>query len=147
VTSNMREALETAAKAPLRRVHDQDHGSARWPAPAVTLYALRRRGLVDYIEIKSRQGNLVQEWRINDAGKQALQPPKLVGTEKPVFPAKGGGTTSDWTRAVDHDPKMGALDEMGAPSEAWLRVARVKFAGAQDSRKAASRAARSLKAA
>jgi hypothetical protein len=113
----------------------------------VTLYALRRRGLVDYIEIKSRQGNLVQEWRINDAGKQALQPPKLVGTEKPVFPAKGGGTTSDWTRAVDHDPKMGALDEMGAPSEAWLRVARVKFAGAQDSRKAASRAARSLKAA
>jgi hypothetical protein len=80
-------------------------------------------------------------WTITDAGKEALKPQRLVGTEKPVFMARGSGTTSERAMAIDD------VELADPPSAAWLRVSRERRAGAQDPRKAASRAARTLRAA
>lgn len=137
----MRDALEAASKHTLRRVHTGEPGSPAWEHHPGTLRALERRGWLEYSEIRSRQQNRVQLWTITDAGKDALRPPRLVGSERPVFMARGSGTTSERAMAIDD------VELADPPSAAWLRVSREKRAGAEDARGAAARAARRLRAA
>src|SRR5436190_7092868 len=108
----MRQVLELATREEIRRVFDVPHGQPKWPAAPQTLNALERRGYVERSERLSKAGHRIVGWRATEAGRIALKGPEVVGTERPVFPARGGGSTSDWTRAVDHDPRMGALDDM-----------------------------------
>lgn len=141
MTGRMRTALQDALRSPVRRVHDQEHGRPAWKHHPATLHALRKRGWLEYVELRSRQGNLVQQWSVTELGRAALRPPKLVGTEKPVFMARVSGTTSERAMAID-DAELA-----DPPSAAWLRVSREKRAGAQDPRKVAGKLARSLRAA
>lgn len=142
MTTAQLDTLKAALKGELRRQEGEDP-----PAHPNTLGSLVRRGLLERSQRFSRHETRMDVWTITDAGRDALKAPELVGTERSVFPAKGGGSTSDWTRAVDHDPKMGALDDMGAPSEEWLRVSRMKKAAVKDRRQVARALARQIRAA
>jgi hypothetical protein len=141
MTEQMRTALQDAAKQDLRRVHHDGPGAAHWPAHPASLAALVRRGYLKHTRLRSRKNLAVDVWTVTDAGKDALRPPRLIGSERPVFMARGSGTTSERAMAIDD------VELADPPSAAWLRVSREKRAGAQDARKAAGKLARSLRAA
>jgi DNA-binding PadR family transcriptional regulator len=140
MTNGMRSALEAASKHALRRVHDGP-GAPPWPAHSASLAALVRRGYLERSQLISRKGHRVDLWTLTDEGREALKPQRLIGSERPVFMARGSGVTSERAMAIDD------AEVMGAPSEAWLRVARERRAGVEDPRRAAKRLARSLRAA
>lgn len=138
MTNNMRSALEAASKHPLRRVHDTP-GAPPWPAPSGSLRALVRRGYLELSEDKTKRGAKLETWIITEAGREALKPQKLIGSEKPVFMARGSGVTSERAMAIDD------AEVMGAPSEVWLRLSRERRAGVEDPRGRARRLARSAR--
>lgn len=79
----MREALKTAlAQDGIRRTHkirkpgEKPPPKPEWPFHARTLNALVEKELLDRTSRKSNAGNLVDEWQITDAGREALDPPR-----------------------------------------------------------------------
>lgn len=169
MTSNMRDVLSEASKNALRRVHDTQ-GAPDWPAPANTLRALQRHGFVEYVELTSRKGHRVEIWSCTELGREALKAPQWSGEEKPQYLTDGairyrklpnnrwrvveddegnGNYTTDPGRSRDWDPVMGALPTVDADrlSVKWRRVSALERVGAQESRDAAGRVARSLRAA
>jgi hypothetical protein len=143
VTERMREALLEARKGPLRRVHDGTEGKPPWPAPAASLAALVKHGLLARSERKSKNGNRVQEWTLTDAGREALKPPPAkVVQARPVFLAARpqhikADYTTDPSRAL-----LGAGEVLDPPSVGWEREAVVRHAEVRDRRDAARRVRR-----
>jgi DNA-binding PadR family transcriptional regulator len=145
MTPKMRQVLEQAQASPLRRVLDDKEGASPWPAKWQTLRALERRGLLSVSRRLSRAGVPLDEWSITEAGRAALRGPMRVAVERPRFlarPTRGSGDyTNNKARAIDH------LEVAGQASLKWRRVAEDKRIGAQDSREAARKLSKSLRAA
>lgn len=168
LTALMLAALQRAkAEDGLRRVHDTEHGRPPWPAPAATLAALVRHGLLDRCSRISRKGARVDEWTLTDQGRTALDPPPPQAREprdlylaarpgrlryKTLPPAAGkkagrvtvddsGPANADYT----NDPGRqlpGAGIVLPDPDPSWTDHARERHADAQDRRRAARRARR-----
>jgi hypothetical protein len=77
LTANMQAALERAQREDgIRRVHRTDKpGRPPWPAPAPTICALLRHGLLEHSRNRNRDGWWADIWKITDAGRLALDPP------------------------------------------------------------------------
>jgi hypothetical protein len=90
-SDSMREALTTALKAPLRRLHDHPENKPPWPAHHTTLRSLVLRGLLEHSEHRTRRGWLLEEWAITDAGREALEPVQITRRPSPRFMARSGG--------------------------------------------------------
>jgi hypothetical protein len=149
VTERMREALLEARKGPLRRVHDGTEGKPPWPAPAASLAALVKHGLLVRSERKSKNGNRVQEWTLTDAGREALKPKQVVRREAVRSLRVPGGSTrmmqgGVWVDAAMPEPEPVDPDEVDA---AWFGAAAVRHAEARDRREAARRLSRNARAA
>lgn len=140
MTGRMREALESASRQDLRRVHGGP-GSAPWPANANTLHALVAHGWLEHKRLTSRKGLPVDVWSITEEGKAALRGPRWSATEKPIFMARGGGITSERARAIDDAEKM----DHDRLSLRWRRESLERSAGAEDPRARARRLARSAR--
>jgi DNA-binding PadR family transcriptional regulator len=84
LTTPMRDALAAAQHAPLRRAH-RAAGADPLPAPAATLRALIRHGLLDAGSIRNRHGDPVDTWTITDAGRAALAPREVFRQDRPTF--------------------------------------------------------------
>lgn len=146
LTTPMRNALEQAQHAPLRRVHNPTTpGKPPWPAHPSTLHALARHDLVTVDQIRNRHGYPTQLWTITDTGRQALQPKETFRQQRPVYlarPTKNSGDyTNDPSRRIDPLP---VLDEA---SPEWRRRAATRYADAADHRTEARRLARNIRAA
>jgi hypothetical protein len=132
LTANMREALQHAAKDPLRRVHKPGPGRPPWPASPSTLRALERRGLLEHTVIRNRHAHKVEVWTATEAGRQALEPPqRRQPVDRPRFiarPSRGGGDyTVSPQRALDTAPGMGALEAVDeATLQRYAKQAREK---------------------
>jgi hypothetical protein len=93
LSAPMRNALEAAARNPLRRTHDTTAGKPSWPAHPSTLAALvdekHGRGYLVRTEERNRKGFRVDVWTLTDAGREALHPPPRFRPDKPLFMAHG----------------------------------------------------------
>lgn len=79
LTELMRKALERAlAHDGLRRVHDDQPGAPPWPAPAASLNACVRRGLLCRTTVVNADGLTIDKWTITDDGRDALNPAATV---------------------------------------------------------------------
>lgn len=148
MTGLMREALQSARKAPLRRVHNVEHGKPQPPAAWQTLRALEARGFLAYSERKTKRGERLEEWVITDAGREALLPREVFKEERPVYlarpvPDRRGDYSTNPAWSIDHLPIM----DPDHVSLRWRRKAEIRRVGSQDARVAAGRVSRSLRAA
>jgi hypothetical protein len=146
LTARMRDALEQARHAPLRRVLKPGPGAPPWPAHPGTLHALKRRELLARGELRNRDGWPVTTWTITDAGRQALQPPEIFRRERDVYlahpnPDISGDYTTDPGRGRDELP---VLDPDSLDS-AWAQLSAERRAMTETPRARARRLARSAR--
>jgi hypothetical protein len=140
LTARMRDALEQARHAPLRRVLKPGPGAPSWPAHPGTLHALERREFLARGEIRNRDGWPVTTWTITDTGRQALEPIERTKTEAPVYlrrPASdiAGDYTSDPRARID-DAEVTDPDRL---NEYWAQDAAERHAATEDPRARARR--------
>src|SRR5512147_496008 len=137
MTKRMRETLQLAQSAPLRRLHDNQPGKPPWPAPATTLYALERCELLARARRRSRQGWWLDEWTITDRGREALKPktPKLR-PDRAVYMAHPSQNSGDYTYNRRY-----AIDDLEVMRDSlhnsWTTGAQSRSADARDRRRAA----------
>lgn len=146
LTANMRAALEQIRRQPARRVHNPGPGSPPWPHPHQTLAALLRHELVDHEVGRNRDGHIYEQWQINDAGRETLDPPPIRYVEgRPNFLRRGRGTTHQPHKSIDYDEQTGMyLESVDAPPRA-IREGKVRHAAARDRTDAARRLARNAR--
>lgn len=143
MTRKMRDVLEQARRQDgLRRVHNPDTpGRPPWPTGIAwqTLYALTRHQLVDHTTRKNAKGNLIEEWKINDTGRKALEPREVFIERRDRFlqrwVSRGGDYTTERHLAVDDLP---ANEE--PLHQRWREAAGRRHADAVDRRERARRA-------
>jgi hypothetical protein len=144
VTERMLEALSAAENGPLRRVHDVEHGQAPWPTHPCSLAALVRQGLLERSSRISKKGHRIDEWHINDAGREALKPKPVVKRDPVRSLRVPGGSTrvmqgGVWVDAGMPEPEPVDPDEVDA---AWFGAGAERHAEARDRREAARRVRR-----
>lgn len=137
MTSNMREALSRAQNGPLRRVHDQTHGQAPWPAHPRSLGALVKAGLLEKPRRRvSRNGHAIDEWFVTPAGLEALKPRAVVKRDTVRLLRVPGGSTrmmqlGVWVDARMSEPEKVNPDEVDA---VWFGEAARRHSEARDLR-------------
>jgi hypothetical protein len=144
VTPAMLEALQSARKGPLRRVHDIEHGRPAWPAHPASLRALVRHGLAVSSERLSKAGHRVEEWTITEDGRKALNTPVVVVRERVRSLRVYGGSTrmmqlGAWVDVWMPEPEPVRPQDVDA---LWFGAAAERHAIERDRRTAARRVAR-----
>jgi hypothetical protein len=86
----MREALTSALRGSLRRLHDNAPGRPPWPAHPATLAALVARDLLSHDRRRTRKSWWLDEWTITDAGRDALKPREIKARDRPLYLAHSG---------------------------------------------------------
>ena len=134
LTPRMRDALQQAARAPIRTTRPQSHRNPPQTPRKATLEALTRRGLLKPSERLNRRGEPIVEWAITEAGRQALEPRVVVRRDRPRFlAAQPHQIKYDYT----YDPSKALLNAgevLDPPSDAWDAGARERWNTVRDRR-------------
>lgn len=164
----MRAALEQAARHQIRRVHEGP-GKPVWEFSPATLHALVRREYLERTESKTKRGAKIETWTITELGKAALVP-HWTHEERSTFVATGairyrkkknahweivedgddsGNYTTDPSRSIDWDPRMGALPVTDPErlKVRWRKQSAEEYMAAKDPNGVGRKLAKALRAA
>ena len=149
MTPAMLEALRRSENGPLTRVHDDEKGKPPWPAPASSLAALVKHGMLERSSRISSKGKRIDEWHATELGIEALKAPARVKRDAVRSLRVPGGSTrflqhGVWVERSTPEPEPVSAADLDA---AWFGEAARRHASERDRQRWAREIANRRKAA